>query len=65
MSQKKTITENNRDQAQIPNHPYRISIVRGSKFGKTHPLLNLINQHQDTDEIYLDAKDLSQIPIFN
>ena len=27
----------------IPDHPYRILMIRGSGSGKTHVLLNLIN----------------------
>ena len=41
----------------IPDHPYRILIIRGSGSGKTNALLNLINKHPNIDEIYLYAKD--------
>ena len=44
----------------IPDHPYRILIIGGSGSGKTNTLLNLINQQDDTDKIYLYAKDLSE-----
>ena len=40
----------------IPDHPYRILIIRGSGSGKTNVLLNLINNQPDIDEIYLYAK---------
>ena len=40
----------------IPDHPYRILIIRGSGSGKTNVLLNLINDQPDIDEIYLYAK---------
>ena len=40
-----------------PNHPYRILIIWGSGTGKTNTLLNLINNQQDIDKIYLYAKD--------
>ena len=32
---------------EIPDHPYRILIVRGSGSGKTIALLNLINHEPD------------------
>ena len=43
--------------AIYPDHPYRILIIRGSGTGKTNALLNLINNQQDNDKIYLYAKD--------
>ena len=42
----------------IPNHPYRILIIRGSGSRKTNALLILISNHPDIDKIYLYAKDL-------
>ena len=44
----------------IPDHPYRILVIRGSKSGITNALLNLISQQDDIDKIYLYAKDLSE-----
>ena len=44
----------------IPDHPYRILIIGGSRSGKTNTLLNLINEQKDIDKIYLYAKDLSE-----
>ena len=41
----------------IPDHPYKILITRGSGSGKTHALLNLMNNQSDIDKIYLYAKD--------
>ena len=42
----------------IPDHPYRILIIGGSRSGKTNVLLNLIeNQRPDFDKIYLYVKD--------
>ena len=41
----------------IPDHPYRILIIRGSGSGKTNALLNLIDNQSDADKIYLYAKD--------
>ena len=42
----------------IPDHPYRILIIRDLGSGKTNILLNLINNQADIDKIYLYAKDL-------
>ena len=44
----------------MPDHPYRILIVRGSGSGKTNSLLNLKKEQDDIDNIYLYAKDLSE-----
>ena len=44
----------------IPDHPYRILIVGGSGSGKTNALINLINEQNVIDKIYLHAKDLSE-----
>ena len=41
----------------IPDHSYRILITRGSGSGKTNTLLNLINEQNNIDKIYLYAKD--------
>ena len=41
----------------IPDHPYRILIMRNSGSGKTNTLLNLINNQLYIDKIYLYAKD--------
>ena len=41
----------------IPNHPYIILIIGSSGTGKTNALLNLINNQQDIDKIYLYTKD--------
>ena len=46
------------DWPYIPDHAYRILITGGSGSGKTNALLNLINNQQDIDKIYLYAKDL-------
>ena len=51
-------TEHNLKWPYIIGHPYRILIVGGSGSGKTHALLNLINNQPDVDKIYLYAKDL-------
>ena len=39
---------------------YGIMIIGGSRSGKTNTLLNLINEQDDIDKIYLYAKDLSK-----
>ena len=44
----------------IPDHPYRILIIGGSRSGKTNTLLNLINEQNDIDKIYLYARDLNE-----
>ena len=44
----------------IPDHLYRILIIRGSGSGKTNVLLNLISQQDDIDNIYLYAKHLNE-----
>ena len=58
------VNENNNEYNEkwpyIPDHPYRILIIGGSGSGKTNLLLNLINEQDDIDKIYLYAKDLSE-----
>ena len=44
----------------IPDHPYRIIIIGGSRSGKTNALINLINEQNDINKIYLYARDLSK-----
>ena len=44
----------------IPDHPYRILIIGSSGSGKTNTLLNLINEQNDIDKIYLYARDLNE-----
>ena len=44
----------------IPDHPYRISIIGGSGSEKTNTLLNLINEQNDIDKIYLYGRDLNE-----
>ena len=52
--------EHNENWSYILHHPYKILIIGGSGSGKTNTLLNLINEQDDTDQIYLHAKDLSE-----
>ena len=49
--------EHNPNWPYIPDHPYRILIIGGSGTGKTNALLNLINNQQDIDKIYLYVQD--------
>ena len=44
----------------IPDHPYRIIIIGGSGSGKTNALINLINEQNDIDKVFLYARDLSE-----
>ena len=44
----------------IPDHLYRILIIGGSESGKTNTLLNVINEQNDIDKIYLHARDLNE-----
>ena len=50
-------TKHNKKWPYIPDHPYRILIIGGSRSGKTNLLLNLIENQPDINKIYLYAKD--------
>ena len=52
--------EHNEKWPYIPDHPYRILIIGGSRSRKTKALVNLINEQNDIDKIYLYGKDLSE-----
>ena len=56
--------ENNKRKTEkwpyISHHPYRISTISGSGSRKTNMLLNLINEQNDIDKIYLYARDLNK-----
>ena len=56
--------ENNKNDNEkwpyIPDHPYRILIIDGSWSQKTNALLNLINEQDDIDKMFLYAKDLNK-----
>ena len=55
--------EHNEKWPYIPDHPYRILIIGGSRSGKTNKLLNLIKEqdkHDVIDKIYLYAIDLRE-----
>ena len=45
--------EHNEKWFYIPDHPYRILIIGGSRSGKTNTLLNLISKQKDIDKIYI------------
>ena len=42
----------------IPDHSFRIIIIGGSGSGKTNALINLINEQNNIDKIYLHVRDL-------
>ena len=52
--------ENNKKWSYIPDHPYRILIINASGSAKINALINLINEQDYIDKIYLYAKDLSE-----
>ena len=58
VSENKTV--HNKNWPSIPDHPYRILIIGGLGSGKTNALINLINEQNDIDKIYLSARDLSE-----
>ena len=43
--------EHNLNWPYVPDRPYRILIIGGSRSGKTNALLNLINNQPDIDKI--------------
>ena len=45
--------EHNPNWPEIPDHPYRVSIIAGSGSGKIKALLNLMSHQTDIDKIYL------------
>ena len=53
-------TVQNKNWPYIPDHPYRILIIADSGSGKSNTLINLINEQNDIDKIYLYARDLSE-----
>ena len=52
--------EHNEKWPYVPDHLYRILIIGDSGSGKTNAFLNLINEQNDVDIIYLYAKNLSE-----
>ena len=47
----KNKTKHNKNWPYIPDHPYRILIIKGSGSGKTNLLLNLIENKPGIDKI--------------
>ena len=54
---KEDIAKHNPNWPDIPDHPFRILIVGGSRSWNTNALLNLIGHQPDFDKIYLYVKD--------
>ena len=52
--------ENNKKWSYIPDHPYRILIINAFGSGKINALINLRNEQDYIDKIYLCAKDLKR-----
>ena len=48
--------EHNENWPYIPDHPYRILIIGGSRSGKTNALLHLIKEQDDFQKFYWYAK---------
>ena len=55
--------EHNFNWPYIPDHPYRMLIIGGSGTGKTHALLNLINNQPDIDKYIYIQKILMKINV--
>ena len=58
------IKKHNEKWPYISGHPYRILMMGGSGSGKTNTFLNLINEQNDIDKIYLYTRDLNE-PKYN
>ena len=52
--------EHNEKRSYVLDHPYRIIIIGGSGSEKTNALINLINEQNNIENIYLHARDLSK-----
>ena len=55
-----TKTVHNKNWPYIPDHPFRILIIGGLGSEKTNALINLKNEQNDIDKIYLYARDLNE-----
>ena len=53
-------TKDNKNWPYIPDHPYRILIIGGLGSGKANVSINLINEQNDIDKMYVYARDLSE-----
>ena len=56
----KNSKKHNENWPYIPDYPCRILIIGGSGSERENALINLINEQNDIDNIYLHAKDLSE-----
>ena len=54
---KESIKKHNINWLRVPDHPYRVFIIRCSGHGKVNSLFNLISHQSNIDKIYLYAKD--------
>ena len=52
--------EQNKNWPYVPGHPYITLVIAGSESGKRNALINLINEQNDIDKIYLYARDLNE-----
>ena len=56
----KNSKKHNENWPYIPDYPCRILIIGGSGSERENALINLINEQNDIDKIYLYARDLSK-----
>ena len=56
--------ENHKKGSYISDHLHRILIINASGSGKINVLINLRNEQDYIDKIYLYAKDLREYEIF-
>ena len=56
----KNSKKHNENWPYIPDYPCRILIIGGSGSERENALINLINEQNEFDKIYLHAKDLSE-----
>ena len=54
---KENTNEHNTNWSQFPDLPYRMLIIRSSRYGKTNSWFSLINEKSDIDTTYLYAKN--------
>ena len=50
------INEHKANCQEIPDHPYRLLIIRGLRSGKTNSLFNLISHQPDIGKIFYMPK---------
>ena len=55
---KEDIKEHNPNLPKISDHPYRILIIGGARFGKENALPNLMNNEPDIDKNYFYVKKI-------